>query len=244
MLFRSSYSWRVMFFGLGLGGLVWLLPWVVVARDRRSVVAVESGPPFPLRALFTERVMWGTLIGTFCYNYFAFYAVTWLPAYFVEQRHFPLTTMGFITGFSYLGMATVAILAGLAADWFIAQGGHPVNVRRGFTITGLLVASTEVIGALSSSDQTAVIFSVISMAGLGLATANYWSLPQTVMPAAAAGRVGGAQNVALTAAGIVAPLLTAWLKQASGGYTVPMLVMGAILLAGVSAYVFLVPVRR
>ena len=88
------------------------------------------------------------------------------------------------------------------------------------------------------------MFAVFSLTGLGLATANYWSLPQTVMPAAAAGWVGGAQNVALTAAGIVAPLLTAWLKQTSGGYTVPMLVMGAILLAGVSAYVFLVPVRR
>ena len=92
----------------------------------------------------------------------------------------------------------------------------------------------------ANSLNGALFFSILSMAGLGLATANYWSLTQTAMPKALAGRVAGAQNMALTVAGIVAPILTGWLLKWSGGYAAPMVATGVILMLGVAAYVFLV----
>jgi len=238
-----DYGWRAMFFVMGFGSLTWLLPWLLFAPSdgvSSRQAASEAGRSVPFAALFSTRIMWGTLIGTFCYNYFVFFSLTWLPAYFVERRHFSLNSMGFYVAFSYGGMAAVAILAGLAADWMIERGGDPVRVRRGFIVIGFLIASTVVLGALTNSNNAAVFFSILSMAGLGLATANYWSLPQTVMPAAAAGRVAGAQNMALTVAGILAPLVTAWLKQLSGGYALPMEAIGVILFVGIGAYMILV----
>jgi MFS family permease len=240
-------GWRSMFLNQGLYGLLWLAPWLLFARSGRgprieSSARLDPAPPFA--AVFASRVMWGTLIGTFSYNYFVFFAMSWLPAYFVEQRHLSLTSMGIYTGFSYGGTAAMAILAGLAADWMIQRGSDPLATRRGFTVAGLLVASTVVLGALSESTGGAVFFSILSMSGLGLATANYWSLPQTVMPKSMAGRVGGAQNMALTAAGIVAPIATGWLKQVSGGYFAPMALIGLLLVIGIGAYVFLVRQTR
>jgi len=238
----KQHSWRAMFLNQGLYGLVWLVPWLLFASGGRGPRAQspspETSPPFA--TVFASRVMWGTLIGTFAYNYFVFFAMSWLPAYFVEQRHLSLTSMGIYTGFSYGGTAAVAILAGLAADWMIERGADALATRRGFTIAGLLTGSTVVLGALSQSAAGAVFFSILSMSGLGLATANYWSLPQTVMPKSMAGRVGGAQNMALTLAGIIAPIATGWLKQISGGYKAPMALIGVLLLMGVGAYVFLV----
>jgi MFS-type transporter involved in bile tolerance (Atg22 family) len=110
----------------------------------------------------------------------------------------------------------------------------------------LLAASTEVIGALSESNNVAVFFAIFSMAGLGLATANYWALTQTLVPREAAGRVAGVQNTALNLAGIVAPILTGWLKQVTGSYIAPMQAIWVILLAGVGAYLLLVrqPARQ
>jgi len=239
----KEHSWRSMFLNQGLYGLLWLAPWLLFAsggRRTRAATASAQEPTLPFTALFASRVMWGTLIGTFAYNYFVFFAMSWLPAYFVEQRHLSLTSMGVYTGFSFGGTAAVAILAGLAADWMIHRGGDALVVRRGFTIAGLLVASTVVFGALSESTASAVFFSILSMSGLGLATPNYWSLPQTVMPKSMAGRVGGAQNMALTAAGIIAPIATGWLKQVSGGYAAPMGLIGVLLLIGIGAYMFLV----
>ena len=238
----SHYGWRMMFRVIGLGGLVWLAPWVWLAEDgvRAPKRAPGTPAPLPMAALFRSRIIWGTLIGTFCYNYFLFFSITWLPAYFVERRNLSLDSMGVYTMFSFAGAAVVAILAGAAADWIIARGADAAATRRWFTIAGLLAASTEVIGALSDSNQVAVFFAIFSMAGLGLATPNYWALTQTLVTRAAAGRVAGLQNTALNLAGIVAPILTGWLKQVTGTYNAPMQAIWLVLLAGVGAYLLLV----
>jgi MFS transporter, ACS family, D-galactonate transporter len=240
----SHFGWRSMFRVIGLGGIVWLLPWILFAREgasRRDLLTQhKQPPPLPLSLLMRSRIIWGTMIGTFCYNYFLFFSITWLPAYFVERRGLSLNSMGIYTMFSFAGTGVVAIAAGAAADWFIRRGADPAATRRWFTIAGLLGASTEVIGALARSNQTAVFFVIFSMAALGLATANYWALTQTLLPRSAAGRVAGVQNTALNLAGIIAPILTGWLKQVTGSYTVPMQTIGIFLLAGIAAYLFLV----
>jgi ACS family D-galactonate transporter-like MFS transporter len=242
----THFGWRAMFRAIGLGGMVWLGPWILFARETvgqalpPANLRKESLPPIPLSHLLRSRVIWGTMIGTFCYNNYLFFSITWLPAYFVERRGLPLNSMGIYTMFSFAGTGIVAIAAGAAADWLIRRGADPAATRRWFTIAGLVGASTEVIGALAQSNQTAVFFAIFSMAGLGLATANYWALTQTLLPRSAAGRVAGVQNTALNLAGIVAPILTGWLKQVTGSYVVPMQTIGVFLLIGIGAYVFLV----
>ena len=242
----SQFGWRSMFRALGIGGLVWLGPWLLLAREgeRRPAPARRPKELASVPGLLRSRVVWGTMIGTFCYNYFLFFSITWLPAYLVERRHLSLNSMGLYTMFSFAGTAMVAIAAGAAADEIIRRGADAAATRRWFTIAGLAGASTEVLGALASSNQDAIFFAIFSMACLGLATANYWALTQTLLPRSAAGRVAGVQNTALNLAGIVAPLLTGWLKQATGSYTVPMQTIVVFLLAGVGSYLFLVRAER
>jgi MFS family permease len=233
-----GYGWRTMFFLLGIGGLAWVIPWMLLAEDDKlgsaRLQAVNQGA-----ALFRTRAMWATLIGTFCYNYFLFFSLTWLPAYLVESRNLSLSSMSVYTMFSFAGTGTVAILAGAAADWMIRRGASALNTRRWFTIAGLLAASTEVFGAMSESTAVAVFFAIFSMTGLGLATANYWAITQTLLPGVAPGRVAGIQNTALNLAGIVAPIITGWLKQVTGSYTAPMQTIWVFLIIGVAAYLFL-----
>lgn len=237
-------GWRVMFVILGLGGLVWLLPWWKLVKDDDRVIeaaqARKAQAAVPFSQVLASPVIWGTVIGTFCYMYFVYFCMTWMPAYFVERRNLSLNKMGVYTMFSFLGMATVATLGGWVADRLIARGGNAVRVRKAFTIAGFLVATTELIGATSDSPSVALFFAIFSLSGLGLTTANYWALTQTLIPGAAVGRIVGVQNCAANLPGIVAPLLTGWLKQSTGSYDAPMWAIGFFLLAGVAAYVFLV----
>jgi MFS family permease len=237
----TQHGWRIMFVAMGLGGLLWLIPWFLFCpKDTPRETRSATAPDVPFLPVLKTRGVWGILIGTFSYNYFVFFALTWLPAYFVEQRNLSLSSSGIYSMFSYGGMAIVALLAGIAADRLIERGADPILTRRNFTVAGFLIAATEVIGALSDSSGIAVFFAVLSMSGLGLATANYWSLAQTLAPPAVAGRIAGAQNVALTIAGTLAPIATGWLKQVTGSYVAPMVGMGFILVLGVGAYLGLV----
>jgi MFS family permease len=241
----SAYGWRMMFVILGLGCLLWLVPWMKLVKDDDRVLesaqarrSPESN--VPLGAVLASPVIWGTVIGTFCYQYFVYFCMTWMPAYFVERRNLSLNKMGLYTMFSFLGMAVVATLAGFAADRLIDRGGDPVRVRKAFIIAGFLVASTELIGALSDSHAVALFFAIFSLSGLGLTTANYWALTQTLIPGAAVGRIVGVQNCAANLPGVVAPLLTGWLLQTTGSYEAPMQAIWIFMLSGVAAYVFLV----
>jgi ACS family D-galactonate transporter-like MFS transporter len=142
--------------------------------------------------------------------------------------------------FSFAGMAVTAILSGWAADRLIGRGGDPVRVRKAFTIVGLLLAATEVFGAAAGSAQLALFFSIFSLAGLGIATANYWALTQTVVPGGTIGRIGGLQNMASNLAGVAAPILTGWLIQSTGSYEAPMQAIAVLLLMGAASYALLV----
>lgn len=241
------YDWRMMFVLIGLGGLIWLIPWMLLVKDgdRGPVqsVGTVAAKPVSFGRVLASPVTWGTVIATFSYMYFVYFCMTWMPAYFMERRHLSLSQMGLYTFFSFGGMAVVAALAGWAADLVIGRGGNPVTVRKWFTIAGFAIACTELIGAQSSSVPVALVFSVASLSGLGLATANYWALTQTLIPASAIGRISGVQNCAASVAGIVAPIRTGWLKQKTGSYEAPMLACCVFLVVGVLSYLFMVKER-
>ncbi len=244
------FGWRIMFVLTGAGGLLWLIAWILGVKEeagpneRRPTATVLARGQDNIPALFLKPAIWGILLGTFAYNYFIYFCLTWLPAYFTEARHLKPSDMGLFTMFSFGGMAMVGIAAGWLADRIIARGGNPVQVRRLFTLTGFVFASTEVIGMLSKSNHVALFFAVFSLAGLGLTTANYWALTQTIFPASTVGRMVGIQNFASNLSGIGASIITGWLKQKTGSYDAAGWAILGVLLIGLIAYGLLVRVNE
>jgi MFS family permease len=241
----KAWGWRPMFIVMGLGCMLWLVPWSALVRDDDKALEnaqrkAAGGKSVPFGQVMKSPVIWGTVLGTFAYQYFLYFTMTWMPAYFKEHRHLSLDSSLAYAAASLAGMAVVAILAGLAADRLIAKGKDPVRVRKVFIIAGLLLASTQTIGAFAESTAVAQFFAIFSLSMLGLATANYWALTQTLIPGGAVGKIVGVQNCAAQIPGIVAPILTGWLVQKTGNYQAPMAVIGVVLLMGVGAYLTLV----
>jgi MFS transporter, ACS family, D-galactonate transporter len=241
-----AYNWQLMFAITGLVGLIWLVPWLLMVKNDAPVagVAVASGRPrsagISIGGILSSPMIWGTLIVAFCYNYFTFYCMTWMPAYLVEQRGLSLERSGLYTFFSFAGIACVALGSGWVADRLIQRGGNAVTIRKAFTIAGFLGACTIVLGAHATSVSMALFWNVFSLSFIGLTTANNLALCRlTLVPAPVVGLVTGVQQVATSLAGIVAPILSGWLLQVSGSYAAPMQVIFVFLLIGALATVFL-----
>jgi ACS family D-galactonate transporter-like MFS transporter len=244
-LLAARYGWRPMFIVLGLGGLLWIFPWAALVKDDdREIEARQrtsaAQPMLPFSAILRTKAMWGIFVGTFCYQYFVYFCMTWMPAYLVERRGLSLTSMSSYSALTFFGIAVVAVVGGWIADGMIARGGDPIRVRKAFTIAGLLLGGTELIGAFSASANVALFFAVFSLSALGLTTANYWALTQTLIPNGAVGKMVGLQNLAASLSGIVAPILTGWLKERTGSYDASFVMVGALLLIGVTSYAFVV----
>jgi MFS family permease len=238
-------DWRTMFIIAGVAGLIWLIPWMLfVSNDWRAgagrVARRNEAAVIPVRQLLGSPLIWATFVVCFCYNYFTFYCMTWMPAYLVEQRGLSLERMGLYAFFSFAGIAIVALAAGWAADRLIRRGADAILVRKSFTIAGFLVASTVVLGAYSSSLEAALFWNVASLSGLGLATANNLALCRlTLIPSSSTGLVTGFQQVATSLAGIVSPILSGWLLQISGSYTLPIQAIFVFLIIGAFTTAFL-----
>jgi len=245
----AAYGWQVMFIVIGLASLVWLVPWMLwvkkddiaaLPRPREASAATGSLQRVSAGEILRSPVIWGVILGTYCYMYFVYYCMTWMPLYFKERHGMSLTEMGWYSGMAFAGMAIVGTLAGAAADWVIRRGYDPINVRKGFTIAGFILAATQTVGAFSDSVNVAVFFAVFALCGLGLAMPNYWALTQTLIPGGSIAMVVGIQNTAANLAGIVAPWLTGWLVETTGSFDAPIKFIGAWLLLGVLSYLILV----
>ncbi|WP_249675509.1 MFS transporter [Pseudomonas abieticivorans] len=240
-----SYSWKVMFIATGLVGMLWLIPWLLTvsndfpSKSERSNVTGRART-VGLHSILSSPVIWGGLITNFCYGYFAFYCMTWMPAYLVEQRGLSISKSGLYTFFSFAGIAVVAVLAGWAADRIIARGYNAVRVRKVFVISGFTLAGTVLLGAYAPTQNMALFWNTFSLSCLGLTTANNLVLSRmTLIPKQMVGLVTGVQQLATSLAGGVTAGLSGWLLQTSGSYDLPMKVILAFLLIGAAATIVL-----
>jgi len=239
------YDWRLMFVITGLLGMVWLLPWAALVkndlpRKEDMAAARRRAASVPFRNIILSPVVWGGMIINFCYSYFVFYCMTWMPSYLVEQRGLSLTHSSLYTFFSFAGIAVVAVIAGWAADRIIARGGDPVATRKIFVVAGFIGAGTVLMGAYTNDLNWALFWNVFSLSCLGLASANSLALCKvTLIPPPAIGLVTGVQHMAAGLSGGVAAWLSGWLLHVSGSYDLPMKVIVVFLVIGAAACVIL-----
>ena len=233
-----TYSWKWMFVATGVLGLLWLLPWLKLVRNdlpskEQLVASKKHASSVTLASIMRSPVIWGAMINNFCYGYFTFYCMTWMPAYLVEQRGLSLGKSGLYTFFSFAGIAIVATFAGWLADRFIEKGADAVFVRKAFVIAGFVGGSTVLMGTFAQSLEQALFWNVLSLTLLGLATANNLALCKlTLIPKQAIGLATGVQQLATSLAGGISASLSGWLLHVSGSYDLPMKVIVVFLLVG------------
>ena len=93
----AAFDWRAMFVILGIGCMLWLVPWMLLVRDDdRQIEAAQQkasgASPVPFARIMASPVIWGTVLGTFAYQYFLYFTMTWMPTYFVERRNLDLSS--------------------------------------------------------------------------------------------------------------------------------------------------------
>ncbi|MDR5759202.1 MFS transporter [Caballeronia sp. LZ035] len=241
----AGTSWKMMFIVTGLAGLVWLLPWLLMVRndfpDATELASrKQRAASVPLRNLLASPVVWGGLLTNFCYAYFAFYCMTWMPAYLVEQRGLSLQQSGLYTAFSFCGVAVTAALSGWLADRLIARGHDAVVVRKSFMVVGFIGGMTVLFGAYAPSVQMALFWNVLSLTLVGLVTTNNLALVKlTLIPKQAVGLNTGLQQVATSLAGGVSASLSGWLLHVGHSYTLPMMAIFVFLLVGAASTIVL-----
>jgi ACS family D-galactonate transporter-like MFS transporter len=241
----SAVGWRPLFIITGLGACIWIFPWLVlVPRDAtpRPTPAVRRSR-VAWRVLLQRPTLWGITCGAFFYSYFWYYCLTWLPSYLVMARGFSFLKMGAFTAAPFLGTALISMLSGRVADRLIARFGQPILVRKIFVVSGFLLGSSILLLLALKSAPAVLAVLMLSLMGIGIASANYWALTQAASPVSMIGRVIGCQNTVANLAGICAPILTGFLVDRTKSFDISIAFAGVSLLVAAAAFLFLVRQR-
>jgi MFS family permease len=241
-LIVASVGWRALFFLLGGGALLWLVPWFLAIPRQAPARAPEAvgGPGFI--DILRRREAWGTFLGLFAINWAWYFLVTWLPTYLREARGYSTSSIAVFGALPYWCIAGSSITFGWLSDRLIARGFAASKVRRAFCAGGLVLAGAFMLpAALVANGRTAVYLLAISATLFGLSTSNVWASTQRLAGPAAAGKWTGLQNAFGNLAGAFGPWLTGILVERSGSYVPAFALVSVMLGLGAVSFLALIP---
>ena len=228
------YGWRRTFAVVGFAALVWLVPWFLTTPKRLRGEApdpsvVRPGFSRTFTALITNRNLLGICLGFFCFDYYWFFLVSWLPDYLVTVRGLTMMKAGIYAALPYFVFGASEPIGGWLADRLIRAGYSETRARKGIVtfafLTGLLL-----IPAARLSTPNGEVALIIAGCLVGLATGNLLVILQSCAPPAEIGLWTGVYNFVGNIAGILSPLITGFLIAKTGSYTPPF-VLAAVLVA-------------
>ena len=236
----GRFGWRPFFLTLGLGSLLWLIPWLAWMPRRTKVAAPVSEAKVSIVDILRQRSAWGTCLGQFCINYCLYFLVTWLPSYLRRGRHFSMNEMARAGGSIFLIFAVASLVGGKISDRWIAAGASPTRVRKAMLGVGLAGLGVCLMAAAVAPD--AIFVWVLLMAGvfMGLSGGTCWTVTQTLAGPRVAGRWAGVQNFVGNFAGAVAPTLTGYLLGLTGQFYWPFVIAAAVSWIGALSWVIAV----
>jgi MFS family permease len=241
-LVMAEYGWRAAFVVFGLASLAWLLPWHVATRGGATASTTGPAQPLPWRVLLRERALWGTGLGHFCGNYAYYFMLTWLPLLLVKEYGFSIEKMAVVGSAVYAMQAWSAPATGWLCDRLIARGSCANRVLKTTIVLGLIGVAVPMAACAFAGATLAVPLILVAGVFFGVQSAPLGAITQTLGGPRAAGQWMGVQNLCANMAGVLAPLLTGFVVEATGEFVWAFVIAAAVTLTGALAY--LVVIRR
>jgi len=220
-------GWRNAFTVISLGGMTWLVFWILTYRKPSAVPSAQpaggavSGenasraltrPKIPWLSLLGYREVWGIFLARAIGDPVWWFYIFWLPEYLKHDRGFTLSMIGLLAWIPFL-TADLGCLAGGWCSDLLVRHGFSLNGGRKvvFAVSALLACSAGWFVPYTSSSTIAL--ALIALATLGVQS---WgtlllTLPADIFPSEVVASVSGLSGFGAGAGGILSTFLVGYL---------------------------------
>lgn len=245
-------SWQLIFIAVGILGILWLVPWLVIVKappkyhswisdeEREYILSgqinedlnedgsLDGGYNPPMGELLSRKQSWGVIVASATIDPIWWLFIVWIPTYLFEVHGFvmkDLVAFGFIP---YIGAMLGAWFGGLLAQNRI-DSGWTVDKTRKLTITlGCLIMLPSLLAlAVASTPGLALTLMFIILFGFQTAIGNVQTLPADFYGGKTVGTLAGLAGMAAKLAGAALIFLVPIMTQGGNYFTV--FVLGAIM---------------
>ena len=261
------FSWKMIFVVVGLIGLLWLIPWVILVKappkthpwltdEEREYILTgqktetdedseeEEYDPTTAQVL-SHKQSWGVIIASAAIDPIWWLFVFWIPIYLNEVYGMDVKSIGLYGWVPYVGAMFGAWFGGLLAQNRMKAGWN-VNKTRKLTISlGCLIMLPALLAmANPGAPVVAVLIMAVILFGFQTAIGNVQTLPSDLFSGKTVGTLAGFSGMAAKLGAVGLTSLVPWLT-ADGNYT-PAFVIGASLaiIAMLSVWILIPTVQR
>ena len=248
-------GWRVSFVAIALIGILWAIAWIMLVEDHpkepiarasepaaASSATPEPAPAYlPLGPLLARPAVLATGFAFFGYACILYFFLTWFPSYLLMAKHLSVKSMSIATVIPWMVGFVGLASGGFLSDFLYRLTGNAVFSRKLVLVTCLLASAIGIAFAgLVESVQGAVTLMAVSIFFMYLTGNTYFALVLDTVESERVGGVSGFVHFIANCGGIVAPLVTGFIVQATGSFVSAFLLTGAIAVIGAAAVALLV----
>lgn len=241
---KAQPNWHMAFYLTGLGGLSWVILWLLTYRDNvQTAASPVVHTKVSLAPFLKFRNFWAMILIKFCQDYLYYLFLTWLPGYLIHARHLDLAHVAFYATMPWIAGMITQPLIGIISDKLIQSGRDATRVKKTLLVSVQLIALAVVFAGYTENAITAAWLLVLAMAGESAMAALTWTFPQDLAPKGTAGTLGGVMNTSGALASIASPVLTGYVAQYFG-FQSALALGGAMTFAGILFTVFMLTSLR
>ncbi len=244
------FSWKAIFVLVGVAGLLWLIPWLVLVKappkehpwitdeEREYILSGQQNTALDdpsehgdgynptTSEMLSRKQSWGVIIASAAIDPIWWLFVFWIPIYLSEVYGMDVKTIGIYGWVPYVGAMFGAWFGGLLAQNRI-KSGWTVDRTRKFTITlGCLTMLPALLAMANPGEPVnAVLLMAVILFGFQTAIGNVQTLPSDFFGGRSVGTLAGFAGMGAKLAAAALTSLVPWLT--SGGNYTPAFVIGA-----------------
>ncbi len=247
----SATSWRISFYATGAVGLVWVVVWILFVStpertrwlpeaERRRILSERDASDVPpvaggigYRGLIRSPSMWGLAISQGCAVYSLYLYLSWLPSYLQTARGVSMVNSGLFTSVPFLIGAVVIVLVNWIGDTMLTADAVRTGRRRMVVVACLVLVAGGMAIPYAESLTAVVILTILPVSFSNTATATNAALTSDLLRAPAdAGRAFAFLVLGGNIFGLLAPIVTGYIVQATGSFASAFVLAGVLALLG------------
>lgn len=233
LLFVFLGSWQATFVAIGILGLLWLVPWLIVYKsgpdahpwiseeERQFILTGQRNKDVDDVAdyapgsgeILSRKESWGVIMASFFLDPIWWLFVGWLPLYLNETYGFGVEEIATYAAVPYIGAMFGAWFGGLLAQNRI-QAGWTVNRTRKFVIGlgGVIMLVSLLATTQAATPLIAVLLMAAILFGFQTAVGNIQTLPSDFYSGNSVGTLAGyagtAAKLAVVGLNFLIPIIT------------------------------------
>ena len=239
----AQFGWKATYFILGLAGLVWVIPWLVINKsnpknhpwitdEEKRIISeddvneieeeVQPGQSLSLKEILSFRESWGVLSCRFFIEPIWWFFAGWMPIYLNSEFNLSIEEIGNTMWISYLMAAAGSILGGMFTEYAINRSS--VNSGRKLSIViGSALIIVAFIGIILFVKETNFMLFIylagVALFGFQFAIGNIQTLSSDLLKGPSVGTLAGLAGTVAA----VSPMIMNWFigQITKGGSYVP-----------------------